>query len=471
MRINLCMSLSIERNHLNCFKTIFINRLYLVKQILMSMIMAAKKFDYARPVFLVDGARTPFIKARGRPGDFTHSQLAIAAAQNLLLRVLIEPKEIDEVILGSAMPSASEANIARVVSLNLGIPHSVPAYTVHRNCASGMQSIDSAALQIASGRSNIILAGGVEAMSHAPLLFSDRYLHWLADLQSTKLIKDKFKVISQFRPSMLKPVIAILQGLKDPVVNLTMGQTAEKIAHRFGITRDKMDEFAMQSHLKLAKAQVENSMDEIIPIYNKDGHCFQNDDGVRPNSNKQDLSRLKPVFERPAGLITAGNSAQITDGAAWTLLASEDAVNQFNLPILAQITTTQWAGLDPSEMGLGPAHAIAPLLRSRRLSAKSIDYWEINEAFAAQVLAVLEALKSKSYCHDILNLKSPIGEIDSSKLNIYGGGISMGHPVGASGTRIVLQLAHILKRKNAKRGIASLCIGGGQGGAMLLERV
>lgn len=433
--------------------------------------MATTKFDYARPVFLIDGARTPFLKAQGRPGPFTHSQLATAAAQNLLLRMPFETSQIDEVILGAAMPSASEANIARVVSLNLGIAYKVPAYTVHRNCASGMQSIDSAALQIASGRSEIILAGGVEAMSHAPLVYSHKYVHWLADLNLAKTTKDKLRTLMRFRPAMLKPTIALLQGLKDPVVNLSMGQTAEKIADRFAITREQMDKFAMQSHLKLAQAQADNTMDEIIPVFDKKGVCYQQDNGVRADSNMQSLARLKPVFERPAGLVTAGNSAQITDGAAWTVLASEQAVKQYDLPVLAQITTTQWAGLDPSEMGLGPAHAIAPLLRSRRLSVNSIDFWEINEAFAAQVLAVLAALKSKKYCQDFLGLKSAIGEINTETLNIYGGGISLGHPVGASGTRIVLQLAHILKRNNAKRGIASLCIGGGQGGAMLVESV
>jgi len=377
---------------------------------------------------------------------------------------------IDEVILGATMPSPDEANIARVVAMRLGLNHKIPAYTVHRNCASGMQSIDNAALQIASGRSDIILAGGVEAMSHAPLLFSHSAVNWLADLNQSKSVTAKLQTLAKFRPKMLAPVIALMGGLTDPVAGMSMGQTAEKIAKRFDITRQQMDEFAVNSHLKLAAAQRDHIFDEIEPIYNAKGLSFTEDDGVRSNSTIERLAKLKPVFDRPSGLVTAGNSAQITDGASWVIVASEDAVKKYDLPVLARIVTTQWAGLDPSEMGLGPAHAIAPLLRSRRLTTKSIDYWEINEAFSAQVLAVLAALKSKQYCADYLDCKSPIGEIDPEILNIHGGGISLGHPVGASGTRVVLHLAKTLEKNNAKRGIASLCIGGGQGGAMLIER-
>lgn len=432
--------------------------------------MANMKFDYQRPVFLIDGSRTPFLKAKGRPGDFTHSDLAIAAAKPLLNRMPFDQDMIDEVILGSTMPSPDEANIARVVALRLGLNHKTPAYSVHRNCASGMQSIDNAALQIASGRSDIILAGGVEAMSHAPLLFSQKAAHWLADLNQSKTLKQKLKTVFKFRPSLLKPSIALLRGLSDPVVGLSMGQTAEKIAHRFSITRQQMDEFAVSSHLNLAEAQKNGIFDEIEAIYNAKGKSFELDDGVRADSSVERLAKLKPVFDRPSGLVTAGNSAQITDGAAWLMVASEDAVKKYKLPVLAKLVSTQWAGLDPSEMGLGPAHAIAPLLRSRRLTPKSIDYWEINEAFSAQVLAVLAALESKQYCTEHLGLKSAIGKINQETLNIHGGGISLGHPVGASGARIVLHLAKILEQNNAKRGIASLCIGGGQGGAMLLER-
>ncbi len=433
--------------------------------------MAFKKIDYARPVYIVDGCRTPFLKARGKPGPFKHADLAINASRALLKKMPFEPDAFDEVIFGSAMPGSDEANISRIVALRLGCGDKVPAYTVHRNCASGMQSIDNAALSIADGRSDLILAGGIEAMSRAPLLFHDNMVNWLASWWGAKSFMAKMKVLSQIRPAYFAPVIALLNGLKDPVVGLSMGQTAEKIAHRFNITREMMDQYSVQSHQRLYQAQLDiEALTEIIPIFDSRGRLYDKDEGVRADSSVDKLAKLKPVFNKPFGMVTPGNSSQITDGAASLILASADAIEKYDLPVLARLVTTHWAGLPADEMGLGPAHAIAPLLRSRRLKVDSIDYWEINEAFAAQVLAVIEALKDPAYCKQHLNLGSVIGEIPMDKLNIHGGGISLGHPVGASGSRIVLHLAKTLQMKNAKRGIASLCIGGGQGTAMLIER-
>jgi acetyl-CoA C-acetyltransferase len=432
--------------------------------------MAFKKIDYARPVYIIDGCRTPFLKARGKPGPFKHADLAINASRALLDKMPFEPDAFDEVIFGSAMPGSDEANISRIVALRLGCGDKVPAYTVHRNCASGMQSMDNAALSIADGRSDLILTGGIEAMSRAPLLFHDNMVTWLASWWGAKTFGARLKVLSQIRPAYFAPVIALLNGLKDPVVGLSMGQTAEKIAHRFGITREMMDSYSVQSHKRLFQAQQTDDLSEVIPIFDRKGKLYDKDEGVREDSSLERLAKLRPAFDKPFGTVTPGNSSQITDGAASLVLASADAVEKYDLPVLARLVTTQWAGLAPDEMGLGPAHAIAPLLRSRRLKVDSIDYWEINEAFAAQVLAVVEALKDKSYCKEHLGLGTAIGEIPMDRLNIHGGGISLGHPVGASGARIVLHLAKTLQKKKAKRGIASLCIGGGQGGAMLIER-
>jgi len=432
--------------------------------------MALKKIDYARPVYIIDGCRTPFLKARGKPGPFKHADLAINASRALLEKMPFEPDALDEVIFGSAMPGSDEANISRIVALRLGCGDKVPAYTVHRNCASGMQSLDNAALSIADGRSDLILAGGIEAMSRAPLLFHDNMVNWLASWWGARSFPARMKVLSQIRPAYFAPVIALLNGLKDPVVGLSMGQTAEKIAFRFGITREMMDGYAVQSHQRLLQAQKHHELSEVIPIFDSKGNLYDKDEGVRADSSIDKLAKLKPAFDKPFGTVTPGNSSQITDGAASLILASAAAVEKYNLPVLARLVTTQWAGLPPDEMGLGPAHAIAPLLRSRRIKLDSIDYWEINEAFAAQVLAVVEALKDKNYCINHLGIRSVIGEIPMNRLNIHGGGISLGHPVGASGARIVLHLAKILEAKSAKRGIASLCIGGGQGGAMLIER-
>ncbi|MDH5766153.1 MAG: acetyl-CoA C-acyltransferase, partial [Gammaproteobacteria bacterium] len=279
----------------------------------------------------------------------------------------------------------------------------------------------------------------------------------------------KLQLITKIRPVHFKPVIALICGLTDPVVGMSMGQTAEQIAFRFGITREQMDEFAMTSHQRLAEAQDNGHLDEIEAIYDNEGHAFEFDDGLRRDSSMANLAKLKPYFDRKYGMVTPGNSAQVTDGAAMLLLASAKAVKKYNLPVLAKITDSQWAGLAPEEMGLGPAYAMEPIMKRNKLKIADVDYWEINEAFAGQVLGCIEAWKSKDYCAEFLASKSAIGEIPRDKLNIDGGGISLGHPVGASGARIVLHLAHVLKRTNTRRGIASLCIGGGQGGAMLIE--
>jgi acetyl-CoA C-acetyltransferase len=422
-----------------------------------------------KEIFLVDGSRTPFLKARNGMGPFNASTLAVYTGRELLSRYELVNEGIDEVIIGSTMPSPDEANIARVIALRLGLDQTIPAWTVMRNCASGMQAIDNAMQAIQTGRSELVLAGGVDAMSHAPLLFNAKMVNWLAAWFSARSTKQRLGLLTKFRPGYLAPVIALLRGLTDPFVGLNMGQTAEIIAHHFDITRDEMDAYAVQSHQRLSAAQ--NLLDEITPIIDNAGNIYRHDDGLRTDSSVEKLSKLKPFFDKKYGMVTAGNSSQITDGSAMLLLASEHAVKQFNLPVLAKLVDCHWAALSPSTMGLGPVHASTPLLQSHKLGLDDIDFWEINEAFAAQVLGCTEAWKSDKYCQKHLNLKRAFGELNSSKLNVDGGAIALGHPVGASGARIVLHLAKILKKNNAKRGIASICIGGGQGGAILMEKV
>jgi len=423
-----------------------------------------------RPVYVVDGARTPFLKARGKPGPFTGADLALAGGSPLLARQPFSPEQLDEVILGCVMPSASEANIARVVALRLGCGARVPAWTVQRNCASGMQALDAASGDIAGGRADLVLAGGVEAMSHAPVLFSTAMVEWLAAWNAARTTAARLKVLTSLRATHLRPVIGLLRGLTDPVVGLSMGQTAEILAHQFGIGRDTMDRFALRSHQRLDAARREGRLDEVEVIYDRRGGCYDHDDGVRADSSLEKLAGLKPVFDKPYGAVTAGNSAQVTDGAAWLILASEDAVGRHGLPVLGRIVDCHWAGLDPARMGLGPVYAMAPLLRRHGLGSTDIDYWEINEAFAAQVLACLAAWQDAEFCRNELGAETSFDPIDEERLNVDGGAVSIGHPVGASGARIVLHLLQVLKQRNARRGIASLCIGGGQGGAMLIER-
>ena len=427
-------------------------------------------FKSGRSVYIVDGCRTPFLKARGTPGPFRASDLAVAAGRVLLLRQPFNPDELDEVVLGCVVPGPDEANIARIVSLRLGCGKKVPAWTVQRNCASGMQAIDAAACNIASGRSDLVLAGGTEAMSHAPVFLSNAMVHNLAEWSRARSGWKKFALLAKLRPAHFRPVIGLLHGLTDPVVGLSMGQTAENLADLFRISRERMDAYAVESHRRLARAQDEGRLPEIVPVYKKDGSYLDQDEGLRRNTSISELARLKPVFDRPFGLLTAGNSAQITDGAAWMILASGEAIEKYHLPVVGRIVNCSWVGVGPERMGLGPVHAMSNVLKQQGLVAEDIDYWEINEAFAAQVIACQLAWASPVYCRSELGREAPWTAIEPDRLNVDGGALAVGHPVGASGVRIVLHLLSVMARNQAKRGMASLCIGGGQGGAMLVER-
>lgn len=422
-----------------------------------------------REVYIVDGARTPFLKAKG-PGPFTGSDLAVNAGKELLMRQPFAPSELDEVIIGSAMPGPDEANIARVIALRLGCGKHVPAFTVMRNCASGMQAIDNAYLDIKSGRSNLVLAGGTDAMSHAPLLFNESMAKWLSQWFMAKTLSQRLKLATKFKPNYLAPVIALLRGLTDPIVGLNMGQTAENVAYRFNITREEMDEFAYRSHMLVAKAYDEGHMTEVVPMIDKKGNVYAEDDGVRRDTTLEKLAKLKPFFDKKYGMVTAGNSSQVTDGAALVILASKEAVKKYNLPVMGRIVDVSWGALDPGEMGLGPVHAAAPILKRHNMKPNDFDCWEINEAFAAQVIGCLRAFDDEEYCVKELGFEDKVNAPSLDKLNKDGGAIALGHPIGASGARIVLHALNVLKETGGKKAMAAICIGGGQGGAMYLER-
>jgi acetyl-CoA C-acetyltransferase len=431
---------------------------------------------FSKAIYVIDGARTPFLKSKNRPGPFSAGDLATQAGRTLLSRQKFDPADLDEVILGCAAPSVDEVNIGRVAALRVGCGEKVPAWTVMRNCASGMQALDSAINNILAGRSHMVLAGGVDALSRAPLLYPERMVFWFSDMMGAKTAGQRAALFARLPlKSLLAPVIGIMKGLTDPMVGLLMGQTAENLAYRFGITRAQMDEFSVRSHQRAAAAQdsgvlkANGSAGEVDALYDTKSNAYTLDDGVRRDASTANLAKLKPFFDRKYGNVTPGNSSQITDGAAWLILASEEAVRRHGLAPLGRIVDSQWAGLDPAQMGLGPVHAATPVLKRHGLALNDLDGWEINEAFAAQVLACLAAWQDARYCKEALELDAPLGALDEAKLNPDGGAIALGHPVGASGARIVLHLLKTLRRTNGKRGMASICIGGGLGGAMLVE--
>ena len=421
-------------------------------------------------VYVVDGARTPFLKARTEPGPFSASDLAVACARPVLARQPFKALQIDEVIVGCVIPAADEANIARLIALRLGCGKRVPAHTVQRNCASGLQAVASAAERIVLGRANLVLAGGTEAMSRAPIQWNNSMSGWLGNMLRARNTWQRLQALARFRPALLKPVYALLLGLTDPLVKLSMGQTAEILAHRFGISRESQDVYALNSHKRLAAAFDGGTMNtEVETLYDLRENFYTEDTGLRRDTDLDQLAKLRPVFDRKYGQVTSGNSSQVTDGAAMLLLASESAVKEHGLNVLGEWVDHEWAGVDPSQMGLGPVHATSKLLARRQMKMGDLQQMELNEAFAAQVLACQAAWDSAQYAREELGLSAPLGAMDPERLNPEGGAISNGHPVGASGARLVLHLLHALRQKGGGQGVATLCIGGGQGGAMLLR--
>ncbi|QKF66768.1 3-ketoacyl-CoA thiolase [Arcobacter venerupis] len=419
-------------------------------------------------IAIIDGLRSPIAKANGKLNDVSADTLGAIITKELVLRNDLDYKQFDEVIMGNVAQPANAANIARVMAIRAGFPQSTIAYTVHRNCASGMQSISSAIEKINSNQGELYLVGGMESMSNIPLLYSDEFRNLITKFSYSKSIIEKFELLTTFRLRFLKPTIGLISGLTDPISGKIMGITAENLANEFKISRAAQDEYALNSHKKAQKA-IEAGIfkDEIHPIMTKNA-SISNDDGVRFNQTIEALNKLNPIFERVGGTVTAGNSSQVSDGACSLIVCTESKAKELNLEPIGFITDYAYAGLDAHRMGLGPVYATKKLFDKTGTTLKDIDLIEINEAFAAQVIANLEAFKSEEFCQKTFN-SSALGEIDESILNVNGGAIALGHPVGMSGARIVLTALKELKRRNKNKALASLCIGGGQGASFLLE--
>lgn len=426
-----------------------------------------------RDVYLVEGKRTPQVKAGLDLKDVDAPYLGIYLVRHLLDNTSIPNDAIDEVVFGNTGTPAEYPNIGRVIALEAGLDKRTSGYTVHRNCASGMEAMSQAYLKIAAGRSDIMIAGGVESMSQMPLIYGREMTDLFAALMKAKTSKDKLAAIASFRPQFLTPVIAIVQGLTDPFCKMNMGNTAELLARELNITREMQDELANQSHARAIAAMKEGRFaEEIVPILagkNLD-KLIKNDIGPRENSTVEGLGKMRPYFDKKSGSVTVGNSCPITDGGSAWLMASEDAVNKYNLKPMAKMVDYHFHGLEPERMGAGPAGAMDGVFNRTGLTLDDMDVIEINEAFAAQIWAVKKAFTDQKTA-DFFGLSRLWGELDDSKLNVNGSGIALGHPVGSTGSRIVVTLAHELKRRKAKYGVASLCIGGGQGGAVIIENL
>ena len=419
-------------------------------------------------IAIIDGLRSPIAKANGKLNDISADTLGSIITKELVLRNDLDYKQFDEIIMGNVAQPANAANIARVMAIRAGFPQSTPAYTVHRNCASGMQSISSAIEKINSNQGDLYLVGGMESMSNIPLLYSDAFRNLITKFTYSKSISEKFKLLTTFRLNFLKPTIGLISGLTDPISGKIMGITAENLANEFKISRAAQDEYALNSHKKAQKA-IEAGVfkDEIHPIMTKNASMID-DDGVRFNQTIESLNKLNPIFIKDGGTVTAGNSSQVSDGACSLIVCTESKAKELNLEPIGFISDYSYAGLDAHRMGLGPVYATKKLFDKTGITLKDIDLIEMNEAFAAQVIANLKAFASEEFCQKTFNSPA-LGKIDESILNVNGGAIALGHPVGMSGARIVLTALKELKRRDKNRALATLCIGGGQGAAFLLE--
>ena len=421
------------------------------------------------PIAVVSGVRTPFCKAFTKMQNVSAVELGRAAITDALRRASIDPTGIDEVIMGNVAGPPDAANIARVVALKAGVPVDRIAHTVNRNCASGMEAILAGWHAIDQGRASVVVAGGTESMSNIPLLVNREASDLWMRLARSKTFGQRLATIASFRPRHLKPVVGVELGLTDPVSGLNMGQTAEVLAKEFGITRDQQDDFAMVSHNKAEDAQVACFLSgEIVRTDAGNADWIDQDNAIRYGQSMAQLAKLRPIFDRN-GSVTAGNSCPLTDGAAAMVLVDGKEVDRFTQQPLGFISHYAVAGCEPKRMGLGPVYATAKLLKETGLSLDDFDLIEINEAFAAQVIACLKAMDSRDFAVNELGRTSAIGAIDPQKLNKHGGAIALGHPVGTTGARLVITLLRGLRASGKRRGLATLCVGGGQGLAMVVE--
>lgn len=430
----------------------------------------------APPIVIAAGLRTPFVRSGGAFQGEDAGHLGARLCRELIARSGIDPADVDEIIAGSVGPPHDQANVGRVIGLRAGLPWSVPGKTVARNCASGIEMVTSAVSEILSGRGELYLTVGVEIMSGYPLIVGPRMTKLFASLFKAKSPAAKLAALAKFRPADLAPRVALMEGLKDPVSGLLMGQTAEVLARDFGITREESDRYAVMSHHRARRARDRGRFaSEILPIHplaaKRPGAAVASDDNIRDDQSETNLAKLRPYFEKPDGVVTVGNACGITDGAAALFVGTAERAAELGLQPLARIRSYSWAGLDPSRMGLGPVYATARALDGAGCTLANMGTVEINEAFATQVLACKRAFESDLFAKEQLGLDKAVGELDLDKTNVNGGAIALGHPVGATGGRLLLTVAHEMIAGDHELGLATLCIGGGQGGAVVLERI
>jgi acetyl-CoA acyltransferase len=423
-----------------------------------------------RRAAVVAGLRTPFVKAGTDFKDLSAVDLGALVVNELVVRSGIPPKEFDSVVFGQVVPSTTVTLIGREMVLRTQLPRSVQAHTVSRACATSIQATTDAADQIRLGHSEVAIAGGAESISDAPIFASRPLAQALVEVSRAKNLADRVKILARLRPRDLTPVPP---ALKEPTTGLTMGESAEQMAQKNGISREAQDALAQRSHARAAAAWESGKLDgEVmhVPVPPRYDRVAARDNIVRRDTTLQALAALRPVFDRRYGTVTAGNASPLTDGAAALVVTSEERAKALGLRPLGFVRSYAYAALDPRDQLLqGPAYAAPIALDRAGLSLADMDLVDMHEAFAAQVLSNLQAFASKRFAEE-LGRARPLGEIDPERLNVNGGSIALGHPFAATGARMIVQTLRELERRGGQYALLTVCAAGALGAALVLER-
>lgn len=422
-----------------------------------------------RPVYVSGGIRTPFMKSMTAYKDVSSSELMISTLRALVQTYHLEGKELGDVGLGGVMLSSSDWNFARECVQGSGLSPHTPGYNLQRACGTSLETSAQIALKIAAQQIDIGIAGGFDTNSDLPIMVSKKFAHMLVELNAAKEWVDKLKIISSLRPADLIPQ---MPAVLEPRTGLSMGEHTEKMVKEWKISREEQDLLAERSHHNAARAYEEGFYKDLV--FNFKG--YDKDGIIRPDTSLAKLSKLKPAFDKSEqGTLTAGNSTPLSDGASAVILTSEEAAKQHNLPLWARFVDAQVSAVNyvaGEGLLMAPTLAVSQMLERNKLTFDDFDFFEIHEAFAGQVLCNMKAWESADYCRRVLKRDQALGPIDRSKLNVKGGSVAIGHPFGATGSRIVASLAKMIHEKGGKgRGLISICTAGGMGVTAILESV
>jgi acetyl-CoA C-acetyltransferase len=424
--------------------------------------------ESTRRVAIIGGNRIPFVRSHTSYKDASNFDMLSASLQGLVKRFDLEGEHLGEVAAGAVMKHTKDFNLAREATLSCGLSPRTPAYDVQQACGTGLEAAILVANKIALGQIDCAIAGGADTASDVPIGVNESYRQMLLDLNRAKTLGQKLKILTRFRPGFILPEIP---ANVEPRTGLSMGQHCELMAKHWKVTREEQDQLTFNSHQNLIAAYDNGFFNDLLSPFNSVER-----DGIMRNTPMEKLAKLRPAFDRKSGTLTAANSTTLTDGAACVLLASEDWADQRNLPVQAYLTHSEVAAVDFHSQGensegllMAPAYAVPRLLERADLTLQDFDFYEIHEAFAAQVLCTLKAWESDDFCKTKLGLSQPLGSIDRSKLNIKGSSVATGHPFAATGVRILATLAKILHQNGGGRGLISICAAGGQGVTAIVE--